>query len=83
MGAVPQTSPMAIASLVTAIVCCGPLGIIFGILSKKEIKESNGQKTGDGLALAGIIIGAVTTVFYAFWALGVLALIDSGYYYDF
>ena len=69
VGAVPKTNGMAIASLVTSLVCFGFLGVIFGIIATNQIKASNGQQTGQGMATAGIIIGAVTTligvVYYA------------------
>ena len=58
-----KTNGMAIASLVSSIVClCGVgsiLGIIFGVMAKKQIRESNGTQGGGGLATAGIIIGIV------------------------
>lgn len=34
-------------------------GIICGALAKKEIRRSGGAKTGDGMALAGIITGSI------------------------
>jgi Domain of unknown function (DUF4190) len=47
------------------------LGIIFGYKARREIRESRGYQSGDGLALAGIIIGFVTLVLFAlllaFW----------------
>ncbi|WP_408899184.1 DUF4190 domain-containing protein [Nocardioides sp. R1-1] len=67
----PQQSVLAVVSLVAGIVglvgvcCCGILGVvglggvICGILAKKEIRDAHGMKTGDGLALAGIITGAL------------------------
>jgi hypothetical protein len=32
------------------------------VKARKRIRESNGQLTGDGLALAGIIIGSIALV---------------------
>lgn len=70
----PQQSGMAIAALVSGILslvgvcCCGLLGlvgiagVVCGLMAKKEIQESRGAKTGDGLALAGIITGAIGIV---------------------
>jgi hypothetical protein len=38
----------------------GPiLAIIFGVIARRQIRESQGTQTGDGLALAGLIIGIV------------------------
>jgi hypothetical protein len=59
---VKQTNGLAIASLVCA--CAGflfflpaILGIIFGFVSRSQIRRSGGTQGGDGLALAGIIVG--------------------------
>src|ERR1041385_7989988 len=58
-----RTSGLAIASLVLG--CLGfcfinpILGAIFGIVAQRKIKLSNGQLTGRGLALAGIIVSVV------------------------
>lgn len=73
-GLPPKTSGKAITSLATGIVslpaiCCWPLGvvlgilgIVFGILARKDIAASAGQQKGDGMALAGIITGAISIV---------------------
>lgn len=65
----PQTSGKAIASLVLGI-CVFILGfltgipaIIFGHLAKSDIKKSGGKLQGDGMALAGLILGYVSVVF--------------------
>jgi len=39
------------------------LAIVFGFISKDKIKQSNGFEKGDGLALAGIILGFVGILF--------------------
>jgi hypothetical protein len=63
-----KTSGMAIASLVTGILgifpCCsigilGILGIVFGVLARKNIDASNGTQKGRGMATAGLICGAI------------------------
>jgi uncharacterized protein DUF4190 len=60
----PSTSGFAIASLVLSIVCLFGIGsllaIIFGFRARREIRVSRGYLTGDGLAVAGIVIGFVT-----------------------
>jgi hypothetical protein len=33
------------------------LGIVFGFIARSQIKRSNGTQRGEGMALAGIIIG--------------------------
>ena len=69
-----KTNGMAIASMVLGIVsipldCCCYIGvipailaIIFGILSRKAIRESSGNQKGDGMALVGLILGSVALV---------------------
>lgn len=67
-----KNAGLAIASLVLSLVGIIPcfwvfqipgiLGIIFGFVSRSQIKKSNGTKKGAGLALAGIIIGLVLVV---------------------
>lgn len=54
-----RTSGMAIASLILSILGIGLLGVIFGHLALSEIKKSNGMVGGQGLAMAGLIIGYV------------------------
>lgn len=69
-GLPPKTSGKAIGSLVTGLVglltiCCGFLvvtsivALVLGFLARKDIRASNGQLKGDGMALAGIITGFV------------------------
>ncbi|HEV2299155.1 MAG TPA: DUF4190 domain-containing protein [Candidatus Acidoferrales bacterium] len=67
-----QTSGKAIASLVLGI-CIFILGfltgipaIIFGHLAKSDIKKSGGSLQGDGMALAGLILGYLSVVFLPF-----------------
>lgn len=69
-----QTPPLAIIALVAGIAgilgacCCGfpgllgIAGVVCGVLARKEIAESGGTKKGEGLALAGIITGALAIV---------------------
>jgi hypothetical protein len=51
---------MAILSLVMAFVM-PPAGIVLGAMARKQIKRTGEE--GDGLALAGIIVGSITTAF--------------------
>ncbi len=64
--AVPRkTNGLAIASLVCS--CAGVfllgipavLGVIFGFVARRQIRQSNGAQGGGGMALAGIIVGFV------------------------
>lgn len=68
----------AIASLACAVTWLywvgSILGIVFGVIARKQIRERGEQ--GAGLALAGIIIGAVSLALIVFF-LGSLALAFS------
>jgi hypothetical protein len=59
----PTTSGLAIASLVLAIVWLGGLGsilaVVFGIIALSQIKGSAGRKKGEGVAIAGLVIGGL------------------------
>ncbi len=59
--AAPETSGLAIASLISGILFfifpAAILAIVFGHLSRSEIRRSAGRKTGAGMALAGLILG--------------------------
>ena len=80
--AAPKTNGMAIASLVTSIVCCGvPIGLILGIVAKNQIKASRGTQGGDGLATAGIILGALGFVVGIIYGISLIALSASSSYY--
>lgn len=63
---IPTTNGLAVASLVLSILTLfgigSLLGIIFGVRARRQIRESGGYQSGDGLALAGIIIGIVTLI---------------------
>lgn len=71
-GSVQKTNTLAIISLVSGIAgiflfcflgipCIA--AIVTGILGRKQISESNGLETGDGLALAGLITGGIGLLF--------------------
>ena len=67
-GYVPaqKTNGLAVASLVCSLVWLGGLGsilaIVFGIIARSQIRKSEGNVQGTGLALAGIIVGVVGLV---------------------
>jgi hypothetical protein len=71
-GGPPWTSGMAIASLVLGIcsfLCLGFLtgipAIILGALGLVKIEQSRGDLKGKGMAIAGIVMGGIGTVFSA------------------
>lgn len=94
-----RDSSLAIASLVCGLAswCIVPFfgalaAVITGHMGKKEIRESQGALTGDGMALAGLILGytqlglflLVAVCFIAFMAAisaGVSSGFDSSYSY--
>lgn len=77
------TSGKAIASLVLSLFGLSLLGVIFGHIARGEIKRSQGQIDGDGMALAGLIIGwigfALWSIFWIF-VLVAASMADSYYY---
>ncbi len=67
----PQNDKGSVTSLVLGIVgmlCCGiilgPAAIYEGVKARRRIAASNGTLTGDGMALAGIILGSVAVAFF-------------------
>jgi len=73
MAVAPRTNGFAVASLVLGIIPIGAIGcllaVLFGSIARRQIRESNGRQTGDGMAKAGIILG------FAWIALFVLVVI--------
>ena len=69
VAAAPTNSNLAIWSLVLGLLspfCCSFFtaipAIILGHMARSEIRKSNGQLGGDGMALAGLILGYVAIV---------------------
>ena len=62
----PSTSGKAITSLVLGIVwvygITSILAIIFAVLARRDIRDSNGWVTGGGMATAGLVLGIVGVV---------------------
>jgi hypothetical protein len=77
----PRTNGFAIASLVLSLTVffIGPiLAIIFGVIARRQIRESRGTQGGDGLALAGLIIGIVALSLSLVIGTVVIVLIANG-----
>ncbi|OKH82355.1 hypothetical protein EB75_12765 [Mycobacterium sp. ST-F2] len=76
---VPKTNGLAIASLVCSLLglvtCAGTsiLGVIFGHLAKSQIKQSGEE--GEGMALAGLIVGYIGLAIFGLIALFYFGLI--------
>jgi hypothetical protein len=73
------------SGLATASLICGLVGwfipflgslaaVITGHLGRKEIRESQGLLTGDGMALAGLIMGYIQLAFCLLILFAIIAL---------
>ena len=70
MNSAPQTDSKAIGSLICGIasvtifsILAGIPAIILGHISRSDIRKSAGQLKGEGLALAGLIMGYISVAF--------------------
>lgn len=86
-GVQGQNQTLAIVSLVTgilSIVCCqltGPVAVITGYMARKKAEENPQEYTGSGLALAGLITGAIGTILLVLviiYYIVVIGLVASG-----
>jgi hypothetical protein len=77
MAAAPKTNVLAIVGLVLALCVCSPAGAVCGFIARNQIRDSGGTQTGDGLALAAIIIGAIGTVLGILWFIFVVLVSAS------
>ncbi len=63
-----STNGLAVASLVLGLLgwlVCGVgsvVAIVLGVIARNQIRSSGGRETGDGMALAGIILGCIGVV---------------------
>lgn len=89
-GVPPKRSVMAVVGLVLGIIGVIPCfwgclvfsggGVVFGMLGKKEIRESNGAKTGEGAARWAFILGLVGLALgVVYWILVASGVIDVSY----
>jgi hypothetical protein len=60
-----DTDGYAIASILTAVFGIPIAPIILGHIARNRIRESNGMLEGDGLAIAGLVIGYLTLALIA------------------
>lgn len=79
----PPPSGKAIAALVLSLFGISLLAVIFGHISRGEIKRSGGRLGGDGLAIAGLIIGWLGMAgWIIFWiVIFAAASLSTSYYY--
>jgi hypothetical protein len=80
-----KANGMAVASLVLSILWLGGLGsilaVIFGMSARKQINRSQGHEGGEGMAIAGLIVGVLGLLWTAFFVLviiGVHHAVNSG-----
>lgn len=78
MNQIRQTSSLAVVSLVSGILgwtlipfLGTVVAIVTGHLARKEIRNSNGHLDGDGLAVAGLVLGWLAAVL---WVVGLLVV---------
>jgi hypothetical protein len=77
-GPVQRTNGLAIASICLSCTCfCGPAGLITGIIALSQINKNIDQK-GKELAIAGIIVGSLGTLYWTFWLFS--SLFVNSYY---
>ena len=74
----PPTNTMAILALVFAFVFA-PVGVGLGIAARRQIRQTGEE--GDGLALAGIIVGGIFTALFVlmivFWIIAFASITSS------
>ena len=75
-GQAPRNEPLAIAGMVCGIaaiplllacgagIVLGVLGVVFGLIAMRRIRDSGGALTGRGMALAGAICGGVALAIF-------------------
>jgi len=87
---IPKTNGLAIASLICSlasllffpIFLAQILGIVFGHISLSQIRVSQGREQGNGLAIAGLVIGylvLVGTIFLYVAIVGTSSGTSSGF----
>jgi|SRR3954449_330977 uncharacterized protein DUF4190 len=76
----PRTPGMAYASMILGIVglvACpllpSILALVFGTMARSEIDRSGGQLGGSGIALTGLILGAIGVGFWVLIGVAVIA----------
>jgi uncharacterized protein DUF4190 len=74
------TNTLAVLALVTAFVLA-PAGVVLGIVARRQIRQTGEE--GDGLALAGIIVGgiacALVVLVVVLWFVAVASLASASF----
>jgi hypothetical protein len=76
----PRTNTLAVLALALCFVF-PPAALVPGVLARRQIRRTG--EAGDGLALAGIIIGGITAVLCAlglvFWLVAVASISNGSF----
>ena len=56
-------------------VLASPFAWVTGVKARREIRESNGQLAGDGMATAGMVLGIIGTVLLGVILIGIVVLV--------
>ncbi|EON31859.1 hypothetical protein GTC6_15546 [Gordonia terrae C-6] len=76
---------VALVASLLGLLCSGIgglIGLVLGIVARKQIAASGGRQTGDGVALTAIIIGAfIIVVWVAYWLAIALTDLQSPWSY--
>lgn len=54
-----------------------PLALVFGYVARRQIRDSGGSQSGNGMALAGIVLGWACIVLFVIMLVFLGALIGS------
>jgi hypothetical protein len=57
-GSSKPLNGLAVAGVILSVCCCWPVGLVLSIIGITQIKSKSNQ-SGQGLAIAGIVISAV------------------------
>ena len=73
-----KTNALAVVSLVSGVLCCVPflspgLALGCGLGALKQIDAAPSEQTGRGLAIAGILLGAITALVQLLGIIGALS----------
>ncbi|MCK8614273.1 DUF4190 domain-containing protein [Gordonia sp. C13] len=75
----------ALVASLLGLVCIGIgglIGLVLGVVARKQIAASGGRQTGDGLALTAIVIGLfIVVVWVAYWLVVLFTGVESPWSY--
>lgn len=69
----PRTAGIAIAAFIVALFF-SPIGLILGYVARKEIRASNGNLGGSGLATTAIVLGWISVAVFFFLVVLVITI---------